>query len=139
MSKLLNLSLLLCLFTSCETIPSNQKETYKQVTSEISTDHIFLGEKNAREQVNNAVKNEYQKYTFDTLINNYVTAIAIAEPILFNTFGKEQILEERPYEVYLIDGYWYIAGTIPKGWKGGGFEIIFSALDGKIIKLTHYK
>ena len=73
------------------------------------------------------------------MIKSPSIAVAIAEPILFDLFGKAQILQEKPYEVYLINGYWYISGTIPKGWKGGGFEIIFSAKDGKIIRVTHYK
>ena len=63
----------------------------------------------------------------------------MTEPLLFDIFGKDQILSERPYEVYLIDGYWYLAGTIPKGSKGGGFEVVISAKDGQIIRLTHYK
>jgi hypothetical protein len=99
-----------------------------------------LGEENARKQVNDCLKGKGQPFTWDTLIKTPATAIAIAEPILFDVFGKEQILKEKPYEVYLMEGYWYISGTLPNSYnEGGAFEIIFSAKDGRIIRLTHYK
>ena len=102
-------------------------------------DHDTMGQALARKQINDLFKGKGQHFTWDTLIKSTSTAIAIAEPLLFDIFGKKQILEERPYEVYLIDGYWYLSGTIPKDSKGGAFEMIFSAKDGKIIRLTHYK
>ncbi|WP_018616347.1 NTF2 fold immunity protein [Segetibacter koreensis] len=103
-------------------------------------EHEILGEANARKQTREALEGKGQPFTWDTLIKTSSAAIATAEPILFNVFGKERIINEKPYEVYLIDGYWYIAGTVPKKYnKGGAFEIIFSARDGKIIRLTHYK
>lgn len=100
--------------------------------------HQLLGENHARNQLQKFLKDTKQ-FTWDTLIRDKETAIAIVEPILFEKFGKEQILLEKPYEVYLINGYWYLAGTISKGSMGGGFEIIMSAKDAQIIRLTHYK
>ena len=76
---------------------------------------------------------------YDTLIRDSSVAVGVVEPVLFAKYGKEEILTERPYEIYLIDGYWYIRGTIPKGWKGGGFEVVLSSINGKIVKLIHYK
>ena len=102
-------------------------------------DHDSFGKEFAKQQLQDLLKGKGQPFTWDTLIRDSSTAIAMAEPLLFEIFGKEQIVSERPYEVYLIDGYWYLSGTIPKRWKGGGFEIIMSAKDGKIIRLTHYK
>ncbi|HEY9342679.1 MAG TPA: YbbC/YhhH family protein [Hanamia sp.] len=139
MSKLL-LSLLFTFLLGCNpstSVKFNTAPKSNQISEQ--SDHGILGEKNAKEQLNEALKDKGQKYTFDTLIKNSATAVAIAEPILFEVYGRKQIIEERPYEIYLINGYWYISGTIPKGWKGGGFEMIFSAKDGKIIRLTHYK
>jgi NTF2 fold immunity protein len=97
-----------------------------------------LGEKNAKQAIKEAIKDKAKPF-YDTLIKNKETAIAIAEPILFDIYGKKDIINERPYECYLIDGYWYISGTLPKDWLGGVFEIIINAKDGKIIKLTHGK
>lgn len=104
-----------------------------------NNDRIILGREHAQDQIKKALTNKTTQPFYDTLIKNKELAISIAEPILFNIYGENQIIEERPYECYLIDGFWYIAGTIPKGWKGGGFEIIINAKNAQIIKLTHYK
>ena len=104
-----------------------------------NTDRIILGREYAQEQIIKVLSNKTNQSFYDILITNKQLAISIAEPILFNIYGKKQILKERPYECYLIEGFWYISGTIPKGWKGGGFEIIINAKNAQIIKLTHYK
>lgn len=132
--------LLVLLAASCS---SNHQSDYftniENYRPDISKDHDTLGRKIARQQLYDLFQGKGQEFLWDTLIKDSATAIAIAEPILFNVFGRNKILNERPYEVYLIDGYWYLSGTIPKGSKGGGFEIIFSAKDGQIKRLTHYK
>ena len=136
------LPLLLCLSLSlaCNTSTTNTVALSKVDNPEQKVvNHSILGEENARRQLKEALNGEGQKFTFDTMVKNSVTAVAIAEPLLFEVFGKQQVLSEKPYEVYLIDGYWYISGTIPTGYKGGGFEIIFSAKNGQVIRLTHYK
>ncbi len=97
------------------------------------------GENNAREAITEAVINWKEKPFYDTLISDKETAIGVAEAILFNFYGKENIIAERPYEIYLIAGYWYIGGTLPENSKGGTFEIIFSAENGRVIKLIHGK
>ena len=97
-----------------------------------------LGEENAKQAIKEAIKNKAKPF-YDTLIKTKETAIAMAEPILFDIYGKKEIINERPYECYLIDGYWYISGTLPKGWQGGVFEIIINAKDGQVIKLIHGK
>ena len=104
-----------------------------------SNERLKPGENHAKNQIQQALKDSTVKPFYDTLIKDKETAISIAELILFKIYGKKQITKERPYETYLIDGYWYITGTLPKGSVGGTFEIIFSANDGKVIKLTHYK
>jgi hypothetical protein len=98
-----------------------------------------LGEKNARQEIKKALADKDNKPFYDTLIKDKQTAIAVAEPILFKIYGKKNITDQKPYESYLIDGYWYICGTLPENWKGGVFEIIISSKDGKVIKLIHEK
>ncbi len=75
----------------------------------------------------------------DKVLPDAATAIAVAEPILFKIYGKNNILDERPYSVSLVDDYWLLSGSLPKGWLGGVFFIILSAKDGRVIKLTHGK
>ena len=104
-----------------------------------NSDRIILGKEHAQDQVKKAISNKTDQPFYDTLIKTKELAISIAEPILFHIYGKKQIIKERPYECYLIEGYWYITGTLPKGWKGGCFEIIINSKNAEIIKLIHYK
>ncbi|WP_018616354.1 NTF2 fold immunity protein [Segetibacter koreensis] len=139
MTKLL-LSLIIIFIIACNSSTNTGNTSKTPDTTSKTEQHAILGRQNARRQMREALEGKGQPFTWDTLIKTSSTAIATAEPILFDAFGKEQVLNEKPYEVYLIDGYWYITGTVPKKYnKGGAFEIIFSARDGKIIRLTHYK
>lgn len=104
-----------------------------------NSDRLIVGREHAQFQIKRALVDTTNHPFYDTLIKNKEVAIAVAEPILFSIYGKDHILKERPYACYLIDGFWYIAGTIPKGWVGGGFEIIINAKNAHVIKLTHYK
>jgi len=73
------------------------------------------------------------------IVNDSLTAISVAEPILFNIYGKENIIKQRPYEIYYIEKYWIIMGTLPKNNTGGTFLIIINSMDSKIIRITHGK
>jgi len=73
------------------------------------------------------------------LIKDDQTAIKIAEPILFNIYGEDEIKHQKPYEVNLIDNYYVINGTLLLGEKGGTFLIIIDARNAKVLKITHYK
>ena len=95
-------------------------------------------------------KNELKIALSDTTIHNVInlkaqiikdkeTAISVTEPILFHTYKKENIIKQRPYEVYLIDDYWIVSGTLPEGSLGGTFLIILDARNSRIIRLTHGK
>ena len=138
MSRLF-LFLIPLLLTACNSNQSDKGVTPKNDTTQYINDHDTLGESHARKQLQELLQGKSQPFTWDTLITSSQTAIAMVEPLLFNIFGKEQILSEKPYEAYLIEGYWYISGTIPKNSKGGGFEIILSATNAEVIRLTHYK
>lgn len=145
MKLILNLLLCLLVFGACNSLTNHDQSRISKSsnssndTLQMPHDKDTLFKEFAKQQLQDLLKGEGLPFTWDTLIKNSSTAIAMAEPLLFDIYGKNQIITERPYEVYLIDGYWYLSGTIPKGWKGGGFEIIISAKDGKIIRLIHYK
>jgi len=102
--------------------------------------------KEAREIIRDALADKTGKQiVVDKVIPDVQTAIAVAEPILFKIYGKDQILSEKPYNTSLVDGYWMLSGSLPKSNSsgtyslGGTFFIILAAKDGRIIKLTHYK
>ena len=95
------------------------------------------GEAYAWEQVWQVVRGPADVAT--TVLLNRQVAVAVAEAILFPIYGQRYIVDERPYEVYRIDGCWYISGTLLAGSDGGTFEIVLKAADGQVLRLTHGK
>ncbi len=73
------------------------------------------------------------------IIKNEETAISVVEPILFSIYGKENIINQRPYRTSNVKDYWIIEGTLPKDYLGGTFLIIIDSRNGEIIKITHGK
>jgi hypothetical protein len=104
--------------------------------------HTRLGRKYAEEELRVALLDSTAHNVItgnSLLIKDSNLAIAVAEPILFAIYGRDNIIRQRPYETYLIDNYWIISGTLTKGYLGGTFLIILDATNAKIIRLTHYK
>ncbi|MFT3920360.1 NTF2 fold immunity protein [Cloacibacterium sp.] len=66
------------------------------------------------------------------------TIIKIAEAALFQIYGKENILKQRPYKTYRINNFWLIEGTL-KSYFGGVFQIIIDDRTGEIKRITHGK
>jgi hypothetical protein len=96
-----------------------------------------IGEDSAKRTIKNILNDGSYKLSSDTLIRDKETAISIAELLLFRSYGKATITTERPYECYLVDGYWILRGTLPKNYNEDVFEMIMSAKDGRVIKMTH--
>jgi hypothetical protein len=96
-----------------------------------------IGEDSAKQSIKNFVSDSTYRLPSDSLIADKETAISLAEMLLFKKYGKALIASEKPYECYLIDGYWYLRGTLPKNYTGDVFEMIISAKDGRIIKMNH--
>lgn len=100
----------------------------------------ILGIEHAKSTLADALKNTNKKHILvNQVVKDKATATSIAEPMLFSIYGKENIVKQRPYESYLIDGYWVIEGTLPQGMRGGTFLVILNSIDSKVIKLTHGK
>jgi hypothetical protein len=103
------------------------------------TDRVVLGEGYAKNQVRLVLKYNVPSPFSDTLIKIREEAIIAAEKVLFKKLGRKHITGQWPYEIYLIEGYWFIAGTLPKGTIGGRFEIILKAEKGQAIKIARYQ
>ena len=71
------------------------------------------------------------------LIKDEKQFIRIVEPILFDIYGKERIIDERPYEVYFAKNYWIISGSLTPGVEGGVFMAIMDARNCEIIRIEH--
>jgi hypothetical protein len=105
-------------------------------------DRTILGKSYAEQELKSALTDKSQHNVIDNktvIIKDSLTAINIAEPILFSIYGKDNITQQRPYEIYFIDNYWVITGTLPNEYAGGTFLIIIDSKDSKIIKITHGK
>ena len=105
----------------------------KNDSSRLSKDEI-----SAQKEVADALLRPEICFHNDTLIPDKETAVEYAEIILFKFYSKEQIISERPYNIYKVHGFWYIDGTL-KYEKGGTFEIIFNSKNGQIIRICHGK
>jgi len=104
------------------------------------TNRSKLGMEYAKQELESALTNISKKQILvDTVVKSQETAIKYAETILFDIYGKKSIESQKPYEIYKIEGYWIIGGTLPKGMLGGTFLIIINPKNGQIIKLTHGK
>jgi hypothetical protein len=104
------------------------------------TKRTKLGIDDAKNELHQALTDTVQKQILvDTVIKDKQTAISVSEAILFKIYGKDKIISERPYEIYFIDGFWILEGTLPDNMVGGTFLIIIKAKDGQVIKLTHGK
>lgn len=102
----------------------------------------FMGKETAKEKLKSALTNKSQYNNVDNkrlIIGDSITAINVAESILFNLFGKDKIESQKPYEIYLIDKHWIVAGTLPLNMKGGTFLIILDAKNSKVLEITHGK
>lgn len=74
------------------------------------------------------------------LVTKEETAVGIAEPILFESYGKDQIENQRPYTVTIEnDSIWHIEGVFNKIGFGGVFDIKISAKNGKVLYMMHGK
>ena len=105
-------------------------------------DRTILGKSYAEKELESALTDKSQHNVVDNttaIIKDSLTAINVAEPILFGIYGKDNIIKQRPYEIYFIDNYWVISGTLPKEYVGGTFLIIIDSRDSKIIRITHGK
>ena len=139
MKNIFGYIVILFLLNSCSMNESNQQKgsTNTEVQDKSRT---YLGISFAKNQLLETLNKKNEKQILvDTIINDKETAISVSENILFKIYGKENIINQRPYEVYLIDGYWYLSGTLPKGMLGGTFTIILNSKNGEVIKLTHGK
>jgi len=102
----------------------------------------ILGIKYAKEELDAVLAKKPGHNVVDNkelIVKDSNTAIKIAEAILFEIYGKENIEEQKPYEKYLIKNYWVISGTLPEGSKGGTFLIIINAKNSQVLKITHGK
>ena len=97
----------------------------------------LLGEAHARQQVQRVISAVSQTPFYKPLLSTKAGAAAMMEPLLFSVYGKENIISQRPYEVYLINGFWYLAGILPEDMLGETFKLVVEAQNSRVVELTH--
>jgi len=105
-----------------------------------NSDRRVMGKEYAEKHLMLALQNNADRTKMnEKLILTKTNAIKYAELILFEKYNKDNIEFQKPYQVYLIDDYWIIYGTLPKKYLGGVFSIVFDSWNGRILRLTHGK
>lgn len=68
------------------------------------------------------------------LIHSEELAIKIAEIYLFDIYGKNEIIKQKPYQICLVNNYWIIVGSyLSIKATGGVFEIAIDSRNGQIV------
>ena len=70
-------------------------------------------------------------------VSDRETAIRIAEAVWIQIYGKECIEREKPFRATLVEGIWYVTGTLPGDMEGGVAMAKISQKDGRIITVIH--
>ena len=135
--------IILLLTVSCNhKATTNQNEKNQQTNEFIldTTDKQFAGKDFAKKELdrflNDSTSNLLRGHI---LIQDRQQLISIAEPILFRIYGKEKILNERPYEIYLFEDCWVMMGTLKKESKGGNFSFAINRITGEVKGICHWK
>jgi len=103
-----------------------------------NTKRVFVGSGNARLELEGFLNDSTTNLLRGKiLINNIEELISFAEPLLFKIYGKENIISERPYEIYLFGDNWMMMGTLPESWLGGTFSIAINRKTCEVLGITH--
>lgn len=88
--------------------------------------------------LNTANQNINQRVSIEDCkdINSVLKAL---EPILFEVYGKEDIIEQKPYKISFIDDYWIIEGVQKEVHPGGVFQLVLNCRNNTLIYLIHGK
>jgi hypothetical protein len=108
----------------------------------IINNKTYLGQKIAQKYINEYLQSEKSdNYVLNNtkLINDSKTLISVIEPILFNVFGKQNIINQRPYGIYKCNDYWFVMGSLNAEMEGGVFHIGLDSRNGRIIIIFHDK
>ena len=138
MKSLFIIGLLTLLISNCGYSQKKNRNPFEN--SKDSLGRLFLGVDFAKEDLQEFLNDsESNLFNGEVLIKNREMLISIAEPILFEIYGKEHILSESPYEIFLFDDYWIMKGTHPIKSKGGTFTIAIHRKTCEVIGISHGK
>jgi hypothetical protein len=124
--------------TKSPKVTNNKVDSLDKIVSIDSSSKVFIGPEFARIELEGFLRDSTKNLLKGkVLIGNNEKLISIAEPILFDIYGRQEILNERPYEIYIFGDYWIMMGTLSKGWKGGTFTIVINRITCEVIGISH--
>lgn len=111
------------------------------VTFGQKTERWRITEKQAKEVIRESLSDSthHNVIGLQPILKKRKKAIEFAEFILWDIYGKKNIEKQKPYDVFLIDNYWFLSGTLPKEMLGGTFTIIIDSRNYRVVRLTHGK
>jgi len=77
--------------------------------------------------------------TQQEFVPNKETAIRIAEAVLFQIYGEQQIEKEIPFDAILRNGIWIVKGSLSGDSLGDVVMAQISQGDGRILRVSHGK
>ena len=89
-----------------------------------------LDARQAESYVHQLTDNKYASIRNDMLISER-TAIKIADRLFSEKYGYWHAFLSKPFDIYLINGYWFIYGTISKSKLDYGPMIIINQFTGE--------
>lgn len=128
----------------------NKFKTILIVLIIIMTSTVMFGQETKRSKITEKRAREIiRKNLSDSTSHNVIKlrpmltkrekAIEFAELVLWDVYGKKNIEIQKPYNVFLIDEYWFLSGTLPEEMIGGTFTLIIDSRDYRVLFLTHTK
>ncbi len=93
---------------------------------------VLLKEKLSNKKTHNLIGKE-------SILKTEKKVIEFAEFVLFDIYGEEKIVKQKPYNTFKIDDYWLVKGTLPKGKRGGTFLIIMDSRNFEVLYVSHGK
>lgn len=111
-----------------------------EISGQSKEDRMKLGFEYAKKELRQTLIDSKLHNVVDNkriIVKDTLTAISIVEPILFGIYGKESIVLQQPYEIFHIDNYWVVIGTLDNSWQGGVFLAILDDRNCEFIRITH--
>ncbi len=139
--KIVILTLLLTTLLTLSACSNPRSETIITDDQAVNTEDISPDERQAIEDIiNGVIDTNEERWDEQTIAQTFLSrddAIAIAEPLLFQTYGTGLIVSEKPYNTSLSGWYRTITGSLPDGHVGGVFHITLDANNGQMIDMVH--
>ena len=133
----------ICLFLSfCFILGCSTDKKNKEMNTS-KEEQVHKIEYNIDKSLNLQAYSSFKGYTpQEGFVPTAELAVSIAEQVLVQIYGKEQIEKQKPFSINIDNGIWVIEGFWDKSdyqVDGGNVYLEMDKLSGKILKVVHTK